>query len=97
VGKPILQPLIDHFSRFGASFWTIIQTAQHGRINMSKLPQLTKDERLTLKTLTPRGRHIDVCINLEAQSGWDASTPINRLLKLKLVKRVKRGHYERVA
>jgi hypothetical protein len=61
-----------------------------------KLPQLTKDEKLALKTLTPHGRHIDVCVALEATSGWDASIPIGKLLELKLVKRVKRGHYKRV-
>ena len=63
---------------------------------MTKLPQLSKDEKLALKTLTPRGRHTHVCIALEAETGWDASTPIGKLLKLKLVKRTKRGHYERV-
>jgi|ERR1700724_3804483 len=57
--------------------------------------QLTKSEKLALRTLTPRGRRIHVCHALEATTGWDASTPINKLLELKLVKRVKRGHYER--
>jgi hypothetical protein len=61
-----------------------------------KHPQLTKDERLALKTLTPRGRHSEVCVALDATSGWDASIPINRLLEMKLIERVKRGHYQRV-
>jgi hypothetical protein len=62
----------------------------------TRFPQLTNKERAALKALTPRGRHRDVWFAVEGQCGWDASTPIKRLLELKLIKRIGRGEYKAV-
>ena len=57
----------------------------------------TDDESKVLAALTPKGRHIDACRALESvPSGWRASKIIERLMKGGLIKRVKRGPYERV-
>jgi hypothetical protein len=57
----------------------------------------TDDESKVLAALTPKGRHIDACRALEPEptSGWRASKVIGRLMKENLIKKVKRGHYER--
>jgi hypothetical protein len=90
---------------FPALFYYLSNCQNLARSKESKMkhPQLTEKERLALKTLTPRGRHSEVCIAVGATSGWHASELIKRLLELKLVERVhyptgmvKRGHYQRV-
>lgn len=56
------------------------------------------DESKVLAALTPQGRHIDACRALESEptSGWRASRIIVRLMKGGVIKRLKRGHYERL-
>jgi hypothetical protein len=61
------------------------------------MQELTDDESKVLAVLTPKDGHIDACRALEPEptSGWRASKIINRLIKEGLIKKVKRGYYER--
>ena len=61
------------------------------------MPPKSDDESKVLAALTPKGRHIDACRALESKptSGWRASKIIKLLMKKGVIKRLKRGHYER--